>query len=171
MFEIKSFSQIHIYLTHVQWQAIPAFAASFMDGEGSVTQNSTCTFEISAQRAKLRAERFVLCPELLPWEVEIILTFDREGGPLDPWLALQLASDFCEALSCQAWCDPPQMGVVPNHQWKIRLQNNEGKLHSELVELKDLDIDWVEVRTTYDLDLRNLELYQTRLPYWRTAAT
>lgn len=162
--ELKG-SQIFIYLSKVDWNKLPKVAASFMEPHALIKEHNATTLEIVASWANFRAERFVMQPELLPWEVELCLTMHKTESPLDPWLTLQFARDFAMDLGCAAWSDPPHLGNLPNSRWKIVIDGSRKPAFTSLVELIDHDIDWVDVKNENEIELRNFELHQTRLSY------
>lgn len=165
MIGVHDTSQIFIYLSQVEWKNLASAAAAFMEPDARIIEHNATSLEIVAPWANLRAERFVLRPELLPWEVELSLTLFRGESPLDPWLTLQFAHDFAKEMNCAAWSDPPQLALFPNNRWKIKIDGASENIQSYVVELLDHDIDWMEVKKETPTDLRNFELHQTRLPY------
>ncbi|MEM6263504.1 MAG: hypothetical protein AAGI38_13410 [Bacteroidota bacterium] len=114
---------------------------------------------------RLKAEQYVLHAAKVPWSWEISLTLFREQMPYDEWLCVQFAEQLAIGVGTQTYCEVPEeiKPQKPGH-WHIRFTPGKTKGMAELVNLRNLDAEWVEITQEEPLDLRNFELYQTRLP-------
>jgi hypothetical protein len=163
--EIK-ITQLHCYLQGGDWEKIKSFAFGFMADELQAIEEDHGSLMVIGNRMHLRIEEFVLNGKGLPWNYEVSLTIERKPQPFDDWLNLQFTRQLCQGLEVMAFCDPP-WDILKNQVKDIKLafQPTPTGIQTFSVELFERDLAQVEIVSKIAIDLRNLELFQIKLPY------
>lgn len=161
-------AHIHCYLAHIKWELFHQFADEFMGSKVEHVQADLHSLFIKNTHCILKARKFQRKAEALPWDIHMSLSFFRKALPYDDWLGVQFAEEICLATAAQSFTDVPSDIGTPNSQfrWQISFyQAPNQEIIPELVKLQEVEDEHFIELESQPIDLRNFELFQTKLPY------
>lgn len=168
MLDRISTALVPCYLSNLKWDLFHQYADDFMGDKVEQVQADLHHLVIKNDHCTLRARRHTSKPDDRPWNIHMSLSFDRNPGPFDIWLGVQFAKDICLATGSQSYCDIPSEVAIPNTSsfWQLTFyQAPNDELLSEIIQLQKVDDEHLVEIGSKPVDLRNYELFQTRLPY------
>ena len=159
-------AQLSCYLESAPWASLLHFCQKFMEPEAHLQTEADLGLHCHSRRGHLRAERFALAADKVPWQYLLQWTLPRDTGPLDPWLTLHWAGEVARQTHSVTFCDlPPDLVELPTYGYfQVRLQVCDGHLQTYLCRFRQPDEQHFIVEETLPLDLRGFPLFQTQLP-------
>jgi len=154
-------TQYACYLSDVSWEALSAWAYTWLAGTGETIQHEDPTLILQNAKGRLHVERYALMSEKLPWSYLLTWTEARESGPLDAWWQLRWAEQVALHLQTEVFVDVPTtlFQGSPAFYWQIRLSPVMGEIRSELAKLEEVNEAHIRLLEATPLNLKQVEPY------------